>query len=165
LNRQAQAWLTASFSGCWRSSSEMRPSSSRRARDRAGAHDHAAVHLPELVGVQPFGDLLERLAHVRLVAGGDHARVLLVALEEQHLVDAEQLDRVAHAGRQPAQALGAAVARGEMTRQALDEFVHGGRLAPAVQALAQAGHGPRQALGGHRLGHAVLTRWARRCPR
>lgn len=38
------------------------------AGDGRGAHGHAAVDLPEGVGVEALGDLFQRLGYVRLVA-------------------------------------------------------------------------------------------------
>src|SRR6188768_2901018 len=59
--------------------------------DRAHAHDHAAVYLPEGLRVERRHQFLEWCADMALALGGGHARVLVLRLEEQHLVDGEHL--------------------------------------------------------------------------
>ena len=95
----------------------------RDAVDFAYVHQRAAVNLPELVRVELFHQLLDRLADQRLGAGGLHPRVLFVADKEQHFVHRDHLDGGPHAGLDARQAWrrGAGVhPGGELVQQVLE---------------------------------------------
>jgi hypothetical protein len=115
----------------------------RDAGDRLHVDQRAAVDLPELLRVELVDQLLDRLADQRFHLRRLHARVLLVADEEQHVVDGDHLDRAADGGLDPLQVLrraGRVQARRQLVQQLLQRRAPGASLpcARARQPLADA---------------------------
>src|SRR4029079_11363386 len=71
------------------------------AGDEVDVHDRGAVDLPEAVRVELFEQLPDGLADEGLAIAGDHARVLLVGLEEEHLLDRYEAHLRSHRGANP----------------------------------------------------------------
>jgi hypothetical protein len=77
----------------------------RDAGDGLHVDQRAAVDLPEQLGSSSSTSSLIGLRISASTLARLHAGVLLVADEEQHLVDRDHLDRLAHAGLDPLQVL------------------------------------------------------------